>query len=94
MFAQAKLAKRVDRVKPESHCSETSFTEPDTGDLGVGSEWHKPGDLNYSNRPVRTRMAGGVAGSPSYTGYPYADCSDQIESNAHMLNQGLTKCRA
>jgi hypothetical protein len=29
-------------------------------------------DLNHFNRPVRTRMPGGVAGEHSQ-GYPYAD---------------------
>ncbi|MFA1623180.1 hypothetical protein ACDY96_10190, partial [Rhizobium mongolense] len=31
-------------------------------------------DLNPSNRPVRTRMPGGVAGVRSHTIAPYADC--------------------
>ena len=30
-------------------------------------------DLNFSNRPVRTRMPGGVAGVPPKMGGPYAD---------------------
>jgi hypothetical protein len=30
-------------------------------------------DLNFSNRPVRTRMPGGVAGAQSKTTAPYAD---------------------
>ena len=30
-------------------------------------------DLNFSNRPVRTRMPGGVAGAQSAMAAPYAD---------------------
>ena len=30
-------------------------------------------DLNYSNRPVRTRMPGGVAGERPIWAAPYAD---------------------
>jgi len=30
-------------------------------------------DLNFSNRPVRTRMPGGVAGEQSMMAAPYAD---------------------
>jgi hypothetical protein len=30
-------------------------------------------DLNFSNRPVRTRMPGGVAGAQSGLTAPYAD---------------------
>ena len=30
-------------------------------------------DLNFSNRPVRTRMPGGVAGAQSMMTAPYAD---------------------
>jgi len=30
-------------------------------------------DLNFSNRPVRTRMPGGVAGAQSMMAAPYAD---------------------
>jgi hypothetical protein len=31
-------------------------------------------NLNYSNRPVRTRMPGGVGGDRPATGRPYPDC--------------------
>jgi len=30
-------------------------------------------DLNFLNRPVRTRMPGGVAGAQSVMAVPYAD---------------------
>jgi hypothetical protein len=63
MFAQAKLAETVDRVKPERpRQREISFAELGTVTSGVGSGVAQAGDLNYSNRPVRTRMPGGVAG--------------------------------
>lgn len=37
--------------------------------------WESPGchDLKLSNRPVRTRMPGGVAGAPPIMEAPYAD---------------------
>ncbi|MEW6764100.1 MAG: hypothetical protein AB1437_25040, partial [Pseudomonadota bacterium] len=31
-------------------------------------------NLNYSNRPVRTRMPGGVGGASQHAGCPYPDC--------------------
>ena len=34
-------------------------------------------NLNLSNRPVRTRMPGGVAGERSLMIAPYADCAAQ-----------------
>jgi hypothetical protein len=34
-------------------------------------------DLNYSNRPVRTRMPGGVGGDRPVTAGPYPDCADR-----------------
>jgi len=33
-------------------------------------------DLKLSNRPVRTRMPGGVAGVPPIMEAPYADCDE------------------
>jgi hypothetical protein len=40
--------------------------------------WECPGcpDLKLSNRPVRTRMPGGVAGVPLLLGAPYADAGN------------------
>ena len=35
-------------------------------------------DLKLSNRPVRTRMPGGVAGAPPKMEAPYADQGDDI----------------
>ena len=34
-------------------------------------------DLKLSNRPVRTRMPGGVAGAPPTMEAPYADLRDK-----------------
>jgi hypothetical protein len=33
-------------------------------------------NLNFSNRPVRTRMPGGVAGAQPEMAAPYADCQE------------------
>jgi hypothetical protein len=38
-------------------------------------DYHVSPDLNLSNRPVRTRMPGGVAGVRSMKTVPYADCA-------------------
>ncbi|WP_224790308.1 hypothetical protein, partial [Pseudomonas fluorescens] len=39
----------------------------------IAWDFHVSPDLNLSNRPVRTRMPGGVAGARSMTTVPYAD---------------------
>jgi hypothetical protein len=39
----------------------------------MGWECHDCHDLKLSNRPVRTRMPGGVAGAPPTMEAPYAD---------------------
>ena len=63
MFASAKLARKVDRVKPDRpwqrgiNSAELRQSKP-----GVGPSNHKLDDLNHRNRPVRTRMPGGVGG--------------------------------
>jgi hypothetical protein len=67
MFAVAKLAGMACRVKPEgSRQRETELGGSVTRNLrrcaGIDS---KRADLNYSNRPVRTRMPGGVGGARS-----------------------------
>ena len=67
MFAQAKLADLENRVKPDA------LRQRGTGvaRIGITQPWasgrvqHNPDDLNYSNRPVRTRMPGGVGGARS-----------------------------
>jgi len=66
MFAVAKLAGMACRVKPEgSRQRETELGGSVTRNLrrcaGIDS---KRADLNYSNRPVRTRMPGGVGVAP------------------------------
>jgi hypothetical protein len=40
----------------------------------TGWDWYDSHDLNLSNRPVRTRMPGGVAGERPMKAAPYADC--------------------
>ena len=67
MFAVAKLAGMACKVKPKRpRQRETELGGSDTHNLrwraGIGS---KHADLNYSNRPVRTRMPGGVGGARS-----------------------------
>ena len=47
------------------------------------SEFPDSHDLNFSNRPVRTRMPGGVAGAQSVMAAPYADLK-------WFLNQKIT----
>lgn len=56
----------------------TLHEHPDTGMEGSkdGHWWLAEGgtmNLKLSNRPVRTRMPGGVAGVPPYMEAPYAD---------------------
>ncbi len=36
-------------------------------------------DLNFSNRPVRTRMPGGVAGAQPLMAAPYADLNNLMK---------------
>jgi hypothetical protein len=63
MFAIAKLADMVDRVKPE----EPRQRETRPAGLQISASGCTEGltlrtAINYSNRPVRTRMPGGVGG--------------------------------
>jgi hypothetical protein len=75
MFAQAKLAKTVDRVKPERpRQREIGFAEPDTGDLGrrVGS------GISPATSTIPAARCGFacpvVYGGPvRYSGLPYPD---------------------
>jgi hypothetical protein len=39
-------------------------------------------DLNFTNRPVRTRLPGGVAGAAGVTRRPYADCAQHVHTQA------------
>jgi hypothetical protein len=53
-------------------------------------------DLNFSNRPVRTRMPGGVAGAQSIMTAPYADplmCVTAQNLSQRMVIIALPKCR-
>jgi imidazolonepropionase len=71
MFAIAKLADAVPRVKPDA----LRQRETRAGGLQL-SHSRRAGDLllhpdlNYSNRPVRTRMPGGVGGAAGVTWPP------------------------
>jgi hypothetical protein len=65
MFVVAKLASMAGKVKPEgSWQRETESGGSEISNLrrraGIYSAY-----LNYSNRPVRTRMPGGVGGARS-----------------------------
>ena len=67
MFAVTKLAGMAYKVKPEGpRQRETEFGGSDIRNLrrcaGIDS---KRTNLNYTNRPVRTRMPGGVGGARS-----------------------------
>jgi hypothetical protein len=67
MFAQAKLADREHRVKPDaSRQRGTGVAEWASRNLGPRAGWTtSPDDLNCTNRLVRTRMPGGVGGNRS-----------------------------
>jgi len=56
-----------------------SSAEPEYGKprRRVGCNY-KPSDLNHSNRPVRTRMPGGVGGAQSIWAAPYPDPSRRM----------------
>ena len=75
MFASAKLAKRQVRVKPEQAMAarnqDRRIDNKQARAMRRGKL--KRIDLNDSNRPVRTRMPGGVAGAQSTMTAPYAD---------------------
>ena len=65
MFASAKLAIVVNRVKPErprQRGIESAESRQDKLRRWVGCNY-KPDDLNRCNRRVRTRMPGGVGGA-------------------------------
>jgi len=51
--------------------------------------WDSPGserNLNSPNRPVRTRMPGGVAGSGGVTRRPYADSEEPVQAGRFKGN--------
>ena len=74
MFAKAKLVDTVDRVQPDRpRQRETGIAESTPATSGTGSRQLELGDLNCSNRPVRTRMPGGVGGVRSAMIGPYTD---------------------
>ncbi|MEN9438248.1 MAG: hypothetical protein RIR09_2903, partial [Pseudomonadota bacterium] len=58
------------------------------------TDWACPDclDLKRSNRPVRTRMPGGVAGAPPTMEAPYADVLSRVdELAATALHFGLMR---
>jgi len=64
--------KRSEEAPPARHENERSGARTSTSWVSLG--W--PRDLNFPNRPVRTRMPGGVAGVPGVMiRGPYADHS-------------------
>ena len=75
MFAPAKLAEAVTRVKPEAlRQRETKSGGSEPSNFRRWAERRScTSDLNYFNRPVRTRMPGGVGGVRSAMSAPYPD---------------------
>jgi hypothetical protein len=62
--------KRSEEAPTAMHENERSGTRSSTSRVSPG----QPRNLNFSNRPVRTRMPGGVAGVPGVMiRGPYAD---------------------
>ena len=78
MFALSKLAIKPERVKPTLALAVRNHSgriENKTGSGGASGNSPRT-NLNDSNRPVRTRMPGGVGGDRSaYAGRPYPDCA-------------------
>jgi prevent-host-death family protein len=66
---EAPAGKRSEEAPTAMHESERSGARTSTS--RVSPDW--PRHLNFSNRPVRTRMPGGVAGVPAIVRGPYAD---------------------
>jgi hypothetical protein len=82
MFAVAKLADMVNRVKPEG--PRQRETRPAGLQIsGFRMCWGATlcAAINYSNRPVRTRMPGGVGGEES-KGSPLSRCDMRHKSTA------------
>ena len=76
MFANAKLADTVPKVKPDAlRQRETRLRRiEDQRFQAAFRDLLLSSDLNYSNRPVRTRMPGGVGGDRSgFLTDPYPD---------------------
>jgi hypothetical protein len=51
-------------------------------------------NLNFSNRPVRTRTPGGVAGVSPITGTPYADCPSKAAAQFRLARVARSRSRA
>ncbi|WP_203482719.1 hypothetical protein, partial [Pseudomonas arcuscaelestis] len=54
----------------------------------TGWDWRASHNLNLSNRPVRTRMPGGVAGERPMKAVPYADAR-KITLRTCILHAGF-----
>ncbi len=80
MFAQAKLARRPARVKPERALAARNpsgrVENKQTQVVRRGNL--KRSVLNDSNRPVRTRMPGGVGGVGQVTWPPLSRCAPSM----------------
>ncbi|WP_222932983.1 hypothetical protein, partial [Pseudomonas sp. WS 5407] len=55
----------------------------------TGWDWRASHNLNLSNRPVRTRMPGGVAGERPMKAVPYADGHHLINLQMKRRNHGV-----
>jgi hypothetical protein len=87
---EAPTGKRSEEAPTATHENERSGARTSTS-------WVSPGwarNLNFSNRPVRTRMPGGVAGVPGVMiRGPYADQGVRWTNNpCAILHEGVS-CR-
>ena len=74
MFANPKLAKRPTRAKPSMAWQrDNQSCRTRTGEVGGAREGLPACYLNHSNRPVRTRMPGGVGGVQPIMAAHYPD---------------------
>ena len=74
MFTNVKLATKLERVKPAMAWQrDNQSCRARTGETRGVQEGMPVRYINHSNRPVRTRMPGGVAGARLTIAAPYAD---------------------
>ena len=74
MFTNVKLARTPARVKPELVWQRgNQLRRVDSQRAQAAHRGNLCGDLNHSNRPMRTRMPGGVGGDRSAMTGPYPD---------------------
>ena len=71
----------------------TAMHENERSGARISTSWVSPGwsrNLNFSNRPVRTRMPGGVAGIPGVMiRGPYADHTVGLTGGCGAPGSGL-----